>query len=93
MKTVARYFIGVDLHQKVLQFCVVDRQGEMVCEKGVRIPCQPYDERVFEEFARWRGSCRLAVEAVGMNRCDWQTSAVPISTGADEPRCCHQNRP
>jgi transposase len=68
MKTVARYFIGVDLHQKVLQFCVVDRQGKMVREKCVRIPCLPYGEQVFEEFARWRGSCRVAVEAVGMNR-------------------------
>lgn len=68
MKTVARHFIGVDLHQKVLQFCVVDKQGKMVREKSVRIPCRPYDEQVFAEFERWRGSCRVAVEAVGMNR-------------------------
>lgn len=68
MVKVARHFIGVDLHQKSLRFCVLDLRGEVVNEGQARIPCLPQAERVFGEFDPWRGDCRVAVEAIGMNR-------------------------
>lgn len=68
MSSVARHFIGVDLHQKALQFCVVDSRGNIVHEQRVQIPFAPSSDRVFEEFTPWRTGCRVAVEAVGMNR-------------------------
>jgi transposase len=68
MKIVARHFIGVDLHQKVLQFCVVDKQGETIHEARVEISYQPLAAAIFDQFEPWRGDCRIAVEAVGMNR-------------------------
>jgi len=68
MKKVARYFIGVDLHQKALQYCVVDDRGDIVHEQKVPIPFAPASDAVFDHFTPWRSDCRVAVEAVGMNR-------------------------
>lgn len=68
MKNVAQFSIGVDLHQKVLQFCVVDCRGDVVHEAKVAIPFFPSSDTVFEVFQPWRSGCHIAVEAVGMNR-------------------------
>lgn len=68
MKKVPRRFIGVDLHQKSLQMCVVDDRGNILEEKKVTIPLGAAAERVFAEFAPWQPGCRVAVEAVGLNR-------------------------
>jgi transposase len=68
MTSVARHFIGVDLHKTVLQFCVVDDCGNILHEQRVKILPDAAGEMVFENFRPWEGTCRLAVEAVGMNR-------------------------
>lgn len=68
MKKLARYFIGVDLHQKALQFCVLDGRGEIVHEEKVKIPLAPASDVVLDCFTSWGSHCRVAVEAVGMNR-------------------------
>jgi len=68
MTSVARHFIGVDLHKKVLQFCVVDDRGNLLAEKPVKIAPDAAGEMVFDQFRPWQGTCRVAVEAVGMNR-------------------------
>lgn len=68
MTSVARHFIGVDLHKKALQFCVLDDRGNLLHEQAVKILPDAAGEMVFASFEPWRGTCRLAVEAVGMNR-------------------------
>lgn len=68
MTTVARHFIGVDLHKKALQFCVLDDRGNLWHEQAVKIAPDAAGELVFTNFQPWRGTCRVAVEAVGMNR-------------------------
>lgn len=68
MKRVAQHFIGVDLHKTVLQYCVVDGKGDIVHEQRVTIAPDAAGVAVFDEFLRWRPGCRVAVEAVGMNR-------------------------
>ena len=68
MKRVPQRFIGVDLHQKSLQMCVVDDRGNILEEKKVTIPLGAAAARVFDAFAPWQAGCRVAVEAVGLNR-------------------------
>lgn len=68
MKSVARHFIGVDLHKTVLQYCVVDGRGQVVHEQRVTIAPDAAGQAVFLQFSPWRRACRVAVEAVGMNR-------------------------
>ena len=68
MTSVARHFIGVDLHKKALQFCVLDDRGNLLHEQAVKIAPDAAGELVFASFQPWRGTCRVAVEAVGMNR-------------------------
>lgn len=68
MKRVPQRFIGVDLHQKSLQMCVVDDRGNILEEKKVTIPLGAAAARVFDAFAPWQPGCRVAVEAVGLNR-------------------------
>ncbi|MBK7670769.1 MAG: transposase [bacterium] len=68
MTSVARHFIGVDLHKKALQFCVLDDRGNLLHEQAVKIAPDAAAEMVFNSFRPWQGTCRVAVEAVGMNR-------------------------
>jgi transposase len=68
MTSVACHFIGVDLHKKVLQFCVIDDRGNLLHEQGVKIAPDAAGEMVFDHFRPWQETCRMAVEAVGMNR-------------------------
>jgi transposase len=68
MTSVARHFIGVDLHKKALQFCVLDDRGNLLHEQAVKILPNAAGELVFASFQPWEGTCRVAVEAVGMNR-------------------------
>jgi len=68
MTSVAHHFIGVDLHKKALQFCVLDDRGNLLHEQAVKIAPDAAGELVFANFQPWQGTCRVAVEAVGMNR-------------------------
>ena len=68
MRNVTGYSIGVDLHDKVLQYCVFDGSGTPVHENEVKIPSGTAALQVLSEFEPWRTDCRLAVEAVGLNR-------------------------
>lgn len=68
MSTVARFFVGVDLHKTVIQICVVADDGRMVCEKRFLVytlaDCGP----LFSFLEAYRSCGRLAVEALGLNR-------------------------
>ena len=62
------YFIGIDLHQRVIQACVLDDRGERVAEERFRYHSL---EEGLEAVAFVQGfgpGCRVAVEALGFNR-------------------------
>ena len=63
-----RYWIGIDLHQRVIQVCVLDAAGEKVFEKRYLGGSLEEGLAAVEEIARWKDGGRLAVEAVGVNR-------------------------
>src|SRR5262245_22774335 len=69
----AAYFIGVDLHQSVIQVCVLDADGEIVDERRFRGETLEEGLKVVK-FVRRRKSVRVAVEAIGMNR--WFVNAL-----------------
>ena len=63
-----RYFIGVDLHKNVVQLCVFDSSGQVVAEKRFRYSNLPEGLLVVEYLRKWGPQCRVAVEALGLNR-------------------------
>jgi transposase len=64
----AKYTIGVDLHKTILQFCVLDSQGDVVEEKRRPILTLHQGMEVVRELEKWKKGSRLVVEAVGVNR-------------------------
>lgn len=68
MSRVADFFIGVDLHKSSIQVCVVDRSGEIVYEKRFDVPTRRDSGALFSLLSRYHGRCRIAVEAIGLNR-------------------------
>jgi transposase len=69
----AAYFIGVDLHQSVIQVCVLESKGEIVEERRFRGESLQSGLEVVKFICRHRGA-RVAVEAIGMNR--WFVDAL-----------------
>jgi transposase len=69
----SRYFIGVDLHQSVVQVCVLDAKGEVVSERRFRGESLEDGLKVVG-FVVGHPHCRVAVEAIGMNR--WFVNAL-----------------
>lgn len=70
----ARHNVGIDLHMKSLEMCVVDDLGQE--ERRARLPLTS-DEAVktaLRTLLRWSSGGRFAVEAVGMNR--WLVEAL-----------------
>lgn len=62
------YFIGVDLHKNVVQVCVFDSSGRVVAEKRFRYTNLEEGLLVVEYLKKWAPHCRVAVEALGLNR-------------------------
>jgi transposase len=67
-----QYFVGIDLHKTVLQVCVLDAEGKIVCQERHRIGSLGAGLEVVASLGRW-SSARMAVEAVGLNR--WLVNA------------------
>lgn len=63
-----RYWIGVDLHSRVIQVCVLDGRGEVVWEHRQRGSSLQAGEALVERLAREFAPARAVVEALGMNR-------------------------
>ncbi len=68
MSTLADFSIGVDLHKTAIQVCVVDRSGEIVHEHRFNVPTRGHSGALFALLSRYHGRCRIAVEAIGLNR-------------------------
>jgi transposase len=64
----ATTYIGIDLHRTVIQICVLDAQGEIVSEERVRYTSLEEGLRAVEVVRRFAPDCRIAVEALGLNR-------------------------
>jgi len=64
----SRYWIGVDLHSRVIQVCVLDRAGETCHQARVRGAGLREGLELVEELARRFPQSQVAVEAVGCNR-------------------------
>lgn len=62
-----QYFVGIDLHKAVLQICVLDAEGEIVCRERHRIASRKAGLEAVASLGRW-SSARMAVEAIGLNR-------------------------
>jgi transposase len=62
------YFVGVDLHKSVIAVCVLDQAGEVVKEEVCRKSSLVSGLRVIDELESLGPRCRIAVEAVGVNR-------------------------
>lgn len=68
METVARKFVGIDLHEQVIQVCVLDSETRDREERRFRIPSLAEGEEVVAWLAKKKAEARYVVEAVGMNR-------------------------
>lgn len=68
MANVARFFVGIDLHQASVAISVVDRQGEEVEYRVIRGEGMVAGRKVLRHLSQWKETGRLAVEAMGMNR-------------------------
>lgn len=68
MSKVAQFFVGIDLHDKVVQICVLSAVGEVVEEKRMRCPDARAGRELIEYLGQWRDGGRYVVEAIGLNR-------------------------
>lgn len=68
MSTVSRHYVGIDLHLRVVQVCVLDGDGELVEEVRIRIQDPMGRRSLFAFLKQWRRGGRYAVEALGLNR-------------------------
>lgn len=62
------YFIGIDLHRRVIQACVLDDRGERVEEARFRYDGLEEGLAAVAFVQRFAPACRVAVEALGLNR-------------------------
>ena len=68
MSSVARFFVGVDLHKTIIQTCVLDQQGEIVEERRYQATDLVDGLKVIGSLMKYREQGRIAVEAIGVNR-------------------------
>jgi transposase len=61
-------YIGIDLHRTVIQICVLDEQGEVVREERISYHSLAEGLRAVEVVKGFGPDCRVAVEALGLNR-------------------------
>ena len=68
MTKVAQHFVGIDLHQKVVQICVMDQDGEIVKERRMTCHGAAAGREVIRYLSQWRRDGSYVVEALGLNR-------------------------
>ncbi|HYN51413.1 MAG TPA: IS110 family transposase [Thermoleophilaceae bacterium] len=61
-------YIGIDLHRTVIQICVLDEHGEVVAQERLSYTSLDEGLRAVEVVKRFAPGCRVAVEALGLNR-------------------------
>jgi transposase len=61
-------YIGIDLHRTVIQICALDERGERIAEERIRYACVEEGLRAVVFVQRFAPDCRVAVEALGLNR-------------------------
>lgn len=61
-------YIGIDLHRTVIQICVLDGQGERLAEERIHYESLEEGLAAVAFVRRFGPSCRIAVEALGLNR-------------------------
>ena len=61
-------YIGIDLHRTVIQICVLDGRGEIVAQERLHHASLAEGLRAVEVVKRFAPVCRVAVEALGLNR-------------------------
>jgi transposase len=74
MNTVARFYVGVDLHKTLVQVCVIDDRGSVVGERRFSVPTLGDSRALFTYLRPYRDHGRIAVEAIGVNR--WFVNAL-----------------
>jgi transposase len=68
---VERFYVGIDLHQSVIQVCVLGADGSVAKEKRFRGRSFIEGAALVDWIDDWRGGgadVRVAVEAIGLNR-------------------------
>ena len=60
-----QYFVGIDLHKDVLQICVLDAEGEIVCQERRRIGTLEVGLEAVASLQRWSSS-RMADTVPGV---------------------------
>jgi transposase len=63
-----RAYIGVDLHRTVIQICALDERGEIVAQERLHYTSLVEGLRTIDVVKRFAPACRVAVEALGLNR-------------------------
>jgi len=63
-----RYSIGVDLHSRVIQVCVLNGQGQVAWEHRERGASLAVGQALVARLARKFPAARVVVESLGMNR-------------------------
>lgn len=61
-------YIGIDLHRTVIQICVLDDHGTLQAEERIRYQSLEEGLRAVAFVQRYGPDCRVAVEALGLNR-------------------------
>lgn len=84
MSTLARFFVGVDLHKVLIQICVVGQDGGMMCEKRFLVKTLADSGPLFSFLEPYRTCGRIAVEAIGLNR--WFVNSL-LDRGFDVVVC------
>lgn len=68
MANVARFFVGIDLHQATVCVSVLDGQGAELEYRVIRGEGVAAGRKVLRHLGQWAQTGRMAVEAMGMNR-------------------------
>lgn len=68
MSSVARFFIGVDLHKTIIQICILNGHGDVVEERRHVAVDLVDGMKVIGSLMKYRDLGRIAVEAIGVNR-------------------------
>jgi len=68
MNKVARFYVGIDLHQSSIQICVLDRSGKVIAEDRYQGRDLASGLAAVADLERWGKGGRFAVEALGLNR-------------------------
>ncbi len=80
MTSLARHFVGIDLHKQVVQVCVLNDQGTVAEESRFPVGNPASNGKLLDYLFGWGAGGRFAVEAIGLNR--WFVNAC-LAEGMD----------